>query len=145
MRHKDSNTQLLEHESPPLTTRPGQPPVFLTSLPTVPKQKQCNMGLSTRSRSSWARRRFTRPNWIRSWSKSLLIWARICLSRSYPERLSAPMTSMKVPTLGQGAWQLSGDEGSYLPKFQTISVIALHALSILFCNLKNTTAYHLGR
>ena len=101
MRHKDSNTQLLEHEYPPLTTRPGQPPVFLTSLPTVPKQKQCNMGLSTRSRSSWARRRFTRPNWIRSWSKSLLIWARICLSRSCPERLYAPMTSMKVPTLGR--------------------------------------------
>ena len=29
MRCQDSNSQPLEHESPPITTRPGLPPTFL--------------------------------------------------------------------------------------------------------------------
>ena len=48
-------------------------------------------------------------------------------------------------TLKQGAQQLMGDEGWYLPNFQTNLVIALHALSLLFGNFINTTAYHLSR
>ena len=47
--------------------------------------------------------------------------------------------------LMQGAWQLTGYEGSYLANCQTNLVIALHALSLLFCSFINTTAIHLGR
>ena len=36
-------------------------------------------------------------------------------------------------------------EGLYLPNFKTKLVIALYTLSLLFCKLMNTTAYHLGR
>ena len=48
----------------------------------------------------------------------------------------------------RGAQQLKGvkgDEGLYLPNCQTNFVIALHALSLLFCDFINTKAYHLGR
>ena len=38
-----------------------------------------------------------------------------------------------------------GGEGSYLPNCQTNLVIALDALSLLFCIFINTTAYHVGR
>ena len=40
---------------------------------------------------------------------------------------------------------VEGGEGSYLPNCQTNLVIALDALSLLFCIFINTTAYHLGR
>ena len=40
---------------------------------------------------------------------------------------------------------VEGGEGSYLPNCQTTLVIALDALSILFCIFINITAYHLGR
>ena len=40
---------------------------------------------------------------------------------------------------------VEGGEGSYLPNCQTTLVIALDALSLLFCIFINTTAYHLGR
>ena len=43
----------------------------------------------------------------------------------------------------QGARQLTGDESLYLTKCLTNLVIALHSLSLLFCNFINTTAYHL--
>ena len=36
-------------------------------------------------------------------------------------------------------------EGLWLPDHQTYLVIALYTLSLLFCKLINTTAYHLGR
>ena len=45
----------------------------------------------------------------------------------------------------RGVWLLTGDEYLYLPHCQTNLVIALHALSLLFCNFIITTAYHLGR
>ena len=45
----------------------------------------------------------------------------------------------------QGAWEPAEDEGFYLPNRQTNLVIALHTLCLLFRNLLNTTAYHLGR
>ena len=38
-----------------------------------------------------------------------------------------------------------GGEGSDLPNCQTTLVIALDALSLLFCIFINTTAYHLDR
>ena len=38
-----------------------------------------------------------------------------------------------------------GAEGLYLPSCQTNLVIALDAVSLLFCIIINTTAYHLGR
>ena len=38
---------------------------------------------------------------------------------------------------------VEGGEGSYLPNCQTNLVIALDALSLLFCIFINTTAYHL--
>ena len=46
-----------------------------------------------------------------------------------------------------GSWSslAEGGEGSYLPNFETNLVIALVALSLLFCIIINTTAYHLGR
>ena len=40
---------------------------------------------------------------------------------------------------------IEGGEGFYLPNYQTNLGIALYTLSLLFCNLINTTAYHLGR
>ena len=40
---------------------------------------------------------------------------------------------------------VEGGEGLYLPNYQTYLVIALDALSLLFCIFINTTAYHLGR
>ena len=40
---------------------------------------------------------------------------------------------------------VEGGEGSYLPNYQTTLVIALDALSLLFCIFINTTAHHLGR
>ena len=45
------------------------------------------------------------------------------------------------------AWSslVEGGKGSYLPNCQTTLVIALDALSLLFCIFINTTAYHLGR
>ena len=45
------------------------------------------------------------------------------------------------------AWSslAEGGEGSYLPNRQTTLVIALDALSLLFCIFINATAYHLGR
>ena len=44
------------------------------------------------------------------------------------------------------AWSslVEGGEGSHLPNCQTNLVIALDALSLLFCIFINTTAYHLG-
>ena len=46
-----------------------------------------------------------------------------------------------------GAWSslVEGGEGSYLPNCQTTLVIALYALSQLFCIFMNITSYHLGR
>ena len=38
-----------------------------------------------------------------------------------------------------------GDEGLYLPNCQINLFIAFHALSLLFCNYINATAYCLGR
>ena len=45
------------------------------------------------------------------------------------------------------AWSslVEGGEGLYLLNCQTILVIALYALSLLFCIFINTTAYDLGR
>ena len=45
------------------------------------------------------------------------------------------------------AWSslVEGGEGLYLPNCQTTLVIALDALSLLFCIFVNSTAYHLGR
>ena len=40
---------------------------------------------------------------------------------------------------------VEGGEGLYLPNCQTNLVIALYALSLLFCKFINTTANHLGR
>ena len=40
---------------------------------------------------------------------------------------------------------VEGGEDSYLPDCQTNLVIALDALSLLFCIFINRTAYHLGR
>ena len=39
---------------------------------------------------------------------------------------------------------MEGDEGTYLPNCQSNLVIALHALSLLFCNLINTLINHFG-
>ena len=55
-----------------------------------------------------------------------------------------------MPTyLGQSLhpWSsfVEGGEASYLPNCQTTLVIALDALSLLFCIFINTTSYHLGR
>ena len=36
---------------------------------------------------------------------------------------------------------VEGDEGLYLPNCQSNLVIVVYALSLLFCNLINTTAY----
>ena len=44
----------------------------------------------------------------------------------------------------RGERRLKGDEGSYLPNCQTNFVIVLHALSTLFCNFINKTAYNFG-
>ena len=52
---------------------------------------------------------------------------------------------ISVETLRQGAQQLTGNEGSYLPNCKTNLVIFLHALYQLFWHFKNTTAHHLGR
>ena len=43
-----------------------------------------------------------------------------------------------------GTWSslVEGDEGSYLPNYQSNLAIALYALSLLFCIFVNTTAYH---
>ena len=45
------------------------------------------------------------------------------------------------------AWSslVEGGEGLYLPNCQMTLVIALDALSLLFCIFLNTTSYHLGR
>ena len=43
------------------------------------------------------------------------------------------------------AWSslVEGDDGSYLPNCQSNLVIALHALSLLFCNFTNTIYFFL--
>ena len=48
------------------------------------------------------------------------------------------------PQLIRGAQQLTEDEGLYLPNFLTNFVVTIQALSQLFFNLINTTAYYLG-
>ena len=41
------------------------------------------------------------------------------------------------------AWRslVEGDEGSYMPNCQSSLVIVLHAMTLLFCDFKTTTAY----
>ena len=50
-------------------------------------------------------------------------------------------------TLRNTSWSsfVEGSGSSYLTNCQTNLVIALYALSLLFCKFINTTAYHLGR
>ena len=52
---------------------------------------------------------------------------------------------MQHTALVAGPWSslVEGGEGLYLPNCQTNLVIALDALSLLFCIFINTTAYHL--
>ena len=59
----------------------------------------------------------------------------------FKEQSWSPYFLIKLP------WSslVEGDEGSNLPNCQTNLVIALHAVSLLFCKVINTAAYHLGR
>ena len=63
--------------------------------------------------------------------------------------LKAPFYSnlLLVNLLRARPWSslVEGGEGSYLSNCQTTLVIALDALSLLFCIFINTTVYHLGR
>ena len=47
-----------------------------------------------------------------------------------------------LPSINTWRTLVEGDEDSYLPNRQSNLVIALYALSLLFCNFINTTAYH---
>ena len=48
--------------------------------------------------------------------------------------------------MGWGAHQLMGEHVSYVSAHLSLNlVIIVHALSLLFCNFKSTTGYHLGR
>ena len=64
---------------------------------------------------------------------------------SYDKKLSELYPKLSCwSSFNRGAQQIKGDKCSYLPKCQTNLVIVLHALSLLFCNFTNKTAYHLA-
>ena len=101
-------------------------------------------------RVSRGRRFSRRPDWTNRPFLKISRWHRqFWLVESTFEQLKdgllpKPRKTIRKPFI-RGAQQLTKDEGSYLPNCQKYLVIGLHALSILFCNFINTTAWHLRR
>ena len=138
----DSNSQPSEHRFPPITTKPGLPPLCRTFCPADDDDDVDDADMQSNKFIFL----FSIFHVSRKTKGVSLNWLKRVLNGQEErerERERGHWTDFEI--LYPGSTLVDGGEGSYLPNCQTNLVIALCTLSLLLCKFLNTTAYHLSR